>query len=189
MKKILALLAAFVIVFSFAGCSQKDEEETSVADVSSAEESVSNVQESTTAADNNADTDSADAADTTLATAKATTTQKPTESKKEEPATKRKIKLNVKLPAYNGYKTNITIEYKEAKDKKYKQLVEDEQVVLDKIKTQSYDIKENLTGDVDIRVNLNGVELLETDFVVKANEKESTIALVTGTEMLEGGFD
>lgn len=189
MKKFLALLAAFVIVFSFAGCSQKDEEETSAADVSSAEASVSNAQESTTAAENNADTDSGDAAGTTLATTKATTTQKPTESKKEEPATKRKIKLNVKLPAYNGYKTNITIEYKEAEDKKYKQLVEDEQVILDKIKTQSYDIKENLTGDVDIRVTLNGVELLETDFVVKSNEKESTIALVTGTEMLEGGFD
>ena len=62
-------------------------------------------------------------------------------------------------------------------------------MILDKIKTQSYDIKENLTGDVDIRVTLNGVELLETDFVVKATEKESTIALVTGTEMLEGGFD
>lgn len=192
MKKIMALLAALVIVFSFAGCTQNSEEETTSDMVSETQENSENTtsrnDESTQAADNNQGGTSSET--TKAATTKTTTAQKPTEAKKEEPATKRKIKLNVKLPYYNGLKTNIKIEYKLSKDKKYKELTEDnEQVVLDKMKTQSYDIKENLTGDVDVRVTLDGVELLETNFVVKANERESTIELVTGNEMLEGGFD
>lgn len=191
MKKIIALLAVLVIIFSFAGCSAKDDEETTSDTVLSTAEN-ENPQESTSAdsSDTNENNQNNSSDKTTIpGTTEAKTSEKNTEAAKNEPATKRKIKLNVKTPYYNSYKTNIKIEYKLSKDKKYKVLAENEQIVLDKAKSQSYDIDENLTGDVDIRITLDGVELLENDFVVKANEREITISLVTGQEMLEGGFD
>lgn len=190
MKKIMALLSALVIVFSFAGCTQKTEEETTselVSETQDNHESTANSNDETTQADNNQNNSSDE---TNAGTTKAVTSQKQTTTQKDETTTKRKIKLNVKLPYYNGLKTNIKIEYKLSKDKKYKELTDDdEQVVLDKAKTQTYSIKDNLAGDVDIRITIDGVELLKNDFVVSGRDSESTIELVTGTEMLEGGFD
>lgn len=189
MKKLIALLSVLVIVLSFAGCAQKNEEETTTADASVAESSTSSVQDNTTEAVSEDVNEDSTAAGTTLATTKPATTHKQTTTQKNETTTKRKIRLNVKFPYYSSYKTVIKIEYKESKDKKYKELISDEEIVLDKAKTQSYDIKENLIGDVDVRVTIDGVELLKNDFVVSGRDSESTIELVSGTEMLDGGFD
>ena len=190
MKKLLSVLMVLAIIFAFAGCSQKDEEaaNTNESTISSQqsgedEESTADTEETEKATEENGTTKKAE---TTKASNNNTTAKTTTE---KETTTKRKIKLNVKFPYNNGVETAVKIEYRQAGDKKYKELVKDEKITLDKAFTKSYDIKENLIGDVDIKITLDGVELLENDFVVSGRDSEITIELICGTEMLEGGFD
>lgn len=212
MKKFLAILMVLVIIFAFAGCSDKadvnnDGTSSDTSDISAVDgaDSPSDVSESgkqgdaqsqsaqnggAASSDKNGNNSGSqnNSNNTTIKNASNNTTKKEDETKAET-TTKRKIKLTVEYPSYNSVKTTVKIEYKEAKDKKYKELVEEEDITLDQIQKRSYDIKDKLIGDVDVRITLDGVVCLENDFVIKGTESEKTISLVTGTEVHNVGFD
>jgi cytoskeletal protein RodZ len=209
MKKVLSVLMVLAILLAFAGCSSKTDEEVANTDTSSTveqgdgEDTSATVGEDESKNENASSTSNANqttsksesttaSANTTATTQKATTKkQTTTTTKKDETTTKRKIKLTVEYPYHNAEKTKVTIEYKLSKDsdKKYKTLVEDEEITLDKLQTKTYEIKDQLVGDVDIRITLDGVELLENKFVISGKDSESKIQLAAGVEMLDGGMD
>lgn len=207
MKKIISVLLALVLLFSFAACSADKEPETSTpaaSDTSSTSDKSS--EESTDKQDNTENTtkkaDSTQngttkAAEKTTAKKDKETTKKPSTTK-EETTVKREIKLNIIYPYYNATKTKVNIEYKGAKDKAYtsifekkekgKTVIDKPEITLDGIKTLSYEIDKKIAGDVDIRVTLDDVELLENNFKISGKDSEITIELVSGTEMLVDDF-
>jgi cytoskeletal protein RodZ len=211
MKKVLSVLMVLAILFAFAGCSSKTDEEVANTDTSSTVEQGDSENTSATVGENESEDENENASSTssanqttnksenttasgnsTATTQKATTkNQTTTTTKKDETTTKRKIKLTVEYPYHNAEKTKVTIEYKLSKDsdKKYKVLVEDEEITLDKLQTKTYEIKDQLVGDVDIRITLDGVELLENEFVISGKDSETKIQLAAGVEMLDGGMD
>lgn len=203
MKKITAVLMALVIVLAFAGCSNKnggdeltvDEIPSDVISEQATNESGEPVTEADTSANNEGTATTAEKEKTTASkntqsdnkTTKKPTTTKPTTTKPTT-TTKRKISFTVEYPYYNAMKTTVLIEYKEQGDKKYKELVKDEEITLDRRQKVTYEIDENLIGDVDVRVTINGVVLLENDFVISGTESQKFISLAAGTEMHDGGL-
>lgn len=210
MKKIISIMLALVLLFSFAACSADKEPETSTpaaSDTSSASDKSG--EESTDKQDNkdNTEKDTTKKTENTSSTAKAAekttakkdkeTTKKPSTTK-EETTVKREIKLNVIYPYYNATKTKVNIEYKGPKDKEYtsifekkekgKTIIDKPEITLDGMKTLSYEIDKKIAGDVDIRITLDDVELLENNFKISGKDSEITIELVSGTEMLVDDF-
>ena len=210
MKKIISILLALVLLFSFAACSADKEPEASTpaaSDASSTSDKSS--EENTDEQDNkdNTEKDTTKKADSTGSTARAAekttakkdkeTTKKPSTTK-EETTVKREIKLNIIYPYYNSTTTKVNIEYKGSKDKEYtsifekkekgKTIIDKPEITLNDRKTVSYDIDKKIAGDVDIRITLDDVELLENNFKISGRDSEITIELVSGTEMLVDDF-
>ncbi|MGN0536161.1 MAG: hypothetical protein ACI4IR_09205 [Eubacterium sp.] len=211
MKKLIAIILAAVMVFALSACSSKeytdtvvtipvtdengeqvtDENGNAVTEVVT-EATSENEKKSTTAggktnttAENGKTTTKGNSGEKTTAKKTTTTTTKP------EKTTKRKIKFAVVYPYYESKNTSVKIEYKLSKDddKKYKELVK-EDITLDTAdQKREYEIKDNLTGDVDIRITVEGIDLLQSKFVIKGTESETTINLYTGVERLDGGMD
>ncbi len=213
MKKIISILLALVILFSFAACSAGKEPETTkpaASDSSDAsvgnedskkdtskQDSKDNTEKSSTKKAESTEKGTTKAAEKTTAKKDEKTTKKPSTTK-EETTVKREIKLNVIYPYYNSTKTKVNIEYKGPKDKKYtsifekkekgKKIVDKPDITLDGRKTLSYEIDKKIAGDVDIRVTLDDVELLENNFKISGKDSEITIELVSGTEILVDDF-
>lgn len=116
--------------------------------------------------------------------------EKETTTKKPEKVTSRKISFTVNYPYYQGKKTKVKLEYKLSKDsdKKY-QLIKEEELVMDKAVERKYQIDKKLKGDVDIRITINGVTLVENVFTIAENESTAIIDIETGIEKMDGGFD
>lgn len=199
MKKFISVLLACAIVLAFAGCSQKDDsvDESNEPTVNQSE-GENATSEPLSAEDDTKKTQEGDTKQTDSKTSQ-NATEKPTEkttkaatSKKEETTVKRKIKLNVQFPYYNSQETTVKIEYKAAGDKKYTSLFDDDEevkVTLDQVKTQSFEIDKKIAGDVDVKITLDGVELLKNHFVISGKDSQATIELISGMEMIDGGMD
>ena len=215
MKKVLSVITALVIIFTFAACSN----ETAQENETSSKPTVTNDAGEITVGDDNSSTsapDNNDSKDTTDAnvqngTTKADTTKKgETTSKGSKPTTEpttveRKIKLNVTYPIHsNPDKTTVNIEYKKPKDKKFKSLfekkvknskgkeetvIEKPEITLNKMQTISYTIDEELAGDIVLRFTLDGVKLFEDEFTINGRDSEISIELIANTEILDGGWD
>lgn len=208
MKKIIAVLLAAVMVFALSACSSKeytdtvvtipvtdengeqvtDENGNAVTEVVT-EATSKNGKESTTAG-GKTNTTAENGKTTTKGNSGEKTTAKKTTTKPEK-TTKRKIKFTVIYPYYESKKTSVKIEYKLSKDddKKYKGLVKENITLGTADQKREYEIKDNLTGDVDIRITIEGIDLLQSKFVIKGTESETTIKLYTGVERLDGGMD
>ncbi len=122
---------------------------------------------------------------TTKPTSKETTkpTEAPTKSKK------RNIHLIVNVPTYTPVDTKLTIQYRVEGDKKFKELTK-EDVKLGDAFTKEYDIK-SIKGAVEFIITIDGVDITNNKFTVESSDKDQTheITLVTGIEVMEGGWD
>lgn len=212
MKKIIAFLLATVMVFALSACSSKeytdtavtipvtDENGEQVTDESgnavteiSTEAASENEKQSTTAGGKNNTTEKKGTTTAKPGSAEKTTAKKTTATNttKPEKTTKRKIKFSVIYPYYQERQTTVKIEYKLSKDndKKYKELAKEDITLNIADQKKEYEIKDNLVGDVDIRITIDGVDLLQNRFVIKGTEREQTFTLYAGVERLDGGLD
>lgn len=213
MKKIISIILVAVIIFSFSACSSKeykdtvvtipvtdengeqvtDESGNAVTEVSTEATSENGKQSTTAGGKNNTtgkkETTTAKSGSAEKTTAKKTTTT--TTTTKPEKTTKRKIKFTVIYPYYQERQTTVKVEYKLSKDndKKYKELAKEDITLNIADQKKEYEIKDNLVGDVDIRITIDGVDLLQNKFVIKGTEKEQTFTLYAGVERLDGGID
>lgn len=175
------------MLFSFAACSSKTTDDTDTSTTLAEGETTA------VAGDNNeteAQGDDSNASVSQQGGLQATTTTKPaaTTTTKEETTTKRSIVLTVKYP-YSVYGQKVTITYKQKneKDDKYRELIKDELINIDQ---GTYEIKEELIGDVDIHVTITGgIPLMRNYFVVSGKDANSTIEIVTSSEQMDGGMD
>ena len=212
MKKIIAFLLAAVMVFALSACSSKeytdtvvtipvtdengeqvtDESGNAVTEVST-EATSENGKQSTTAGGKNNATEKKRTTTAKPGSAEKTTAKKTTATNttKPEKTTKRKIKFSVIYPYYQERQTTVKIEYKLSKDddKKYKELAKENITLNIADQKKEYEIKDNLVGDVDIRITIDGVDLLQNRFVIKGTEREQTFTLYAGVERLDGGLD
>lgn len=212
MKKIIAFLLAVVMVFALSACSSKeytdkvvtipvtDENGEQVTDESgnavtelSTEAASENEKQNTTAGGKNNTTEKKGTTTAKPGSAEKTTAKKntATTTTKPEKTTKRKIKFSVIYPYYQERQTTVKIEYKLSKDddKKYKELAKENITLNIADQKKEYEIKDNLVGDVDIRITIDGVDLLQNRFVIKGTEREQTFTLYAGVERLDGGLD
>ena len=122
---------------------------------------------------------------TTKPTGNSTTkpTEAPTKSKK------RNIHLVVNVPTYTPLDTEMVIQYRVEGDKKFEELTK-EDVKLGTAFTKEYDIK-NVKGAVEFIITIDGVGITNNKFTVEASDRDQTheITLVTGIEVVEGGWD
>ena len=186
MKKLLAVLMILATFLSFAACSSKtdDADVPSSTTIAEGESNTSAAaDETTTEAEKTTGDDK-----TTNAATSAPTTKKAKTTTTEAQTTKRRIKLTVVYPsAIVGQKVTITYKQKNENDKKYRELVKDELIDSDQ---KSYELKDELIGDVDVHITVTGpTPLLRNYFVVSGRTADSRIELITSSEQLEGGFD
>ena len=136
---------------------------------------------STTKKDNNGSGGNATAKPTEKPTAKPT--EAPTKSKKRD------IKLIVNVPTYTPLDTVMTVKYRVEGDKQFKELKK-EDVKLGEAFTKEYDIK-NVKGAVEFIITIDKVDIKNSNFTVEASDRDQTheITLVTGIEVMEGGWD
>lgn len=122
---------------------------------------------------------------TTKPTGNSTTkpTEAPTKSKKRD------IHLVVNVPTYTPLDTEMVIQYRVEGDKKFEELTK-EDVKLGTAFTKEYDIK-NVKGAVEFIITIDGVGITNNKFTVEASDRDQTheITLVTGIEVVEGGWD
>lgn len=122
---------------------------------------------------------------TTKPTGNSTTkpTEAPTKSKKRD------IHLVVNVPTYTPLDTEMVIQYRVEGDKKFEELTK-EDVKLGTAFTKEYDIK-NVKGAVEFIITIDGVGITNNKFTVEASDRDQTheIKLVTGIEVVEGGWD
>lgn len=122
---------------------------------------------------------------TTKPTGNSTTkpTEAPTESKKRD------IHLVVNVPTYTPLDTEMVIQYRVEGDKKFEELTK-EDVKLGTAFTKEYDIS-NKKGAVEFIITIDGVGITNNKFTVEASDRDQTheITLVTGIEVVEGGWD
>lgn len=122
---------------------------------------------------------------TTKPTGNSTTkpTKAPTKSKKRD------IHLVVNVPTYTPLDTEMVIQYRVEGDKKFEELTK-EDVKLGTAFTKEYDIK-NVKGAVEFIITIDGVGITNNKFTVEASDRDQTheITLVTGIEVVEGGWD
>lgn len=122
---------------------------------------------------------------TTKPTGNSTTkpTEAPTKSKKRD------IHLVVNVPTYTPLDTEMVIQYRVEGDKKFEELTK-EDVTLGTAFTRKYDI-ENVKGAVEFIITIDGVGITNNKFTVEASDRDQTheITLVTGIEVVEGGWD
>lgn len=117
-------------------------------------------------------------------TAKQTTTEKTTTAAPK----KRDIEVTVVLPYYNNQKTQLTVYYRVAGDKKYTEL-ETRDVELDRYgKEETFEIK-NVKGVVAVTVEFEGITITKNTGRVEASEDSIKIQPVTGIEIMDGGMD
>lgn len=122
---------------------------------------------------------------TTKPTGNSTTkpTEAPTKSKKRD------IHLVVNVPTYTPLDTEMVIQYRVEGDKKFEELTK-EDVKLGTAFTKEYDIS-NKKGAVEFIITIDGVGITNNKFTVEASDRDQTheITLVTGIEVVEGGWD
>lgn len=122
---------------------------------------------------------------TTKPTGNSTTkpTEAPTKSKKRD------IHLVVNVPTYTPLDTEMVIQYRVEGDKKFEELTKKD-VKLGTAFTEEYDI-ENVKGAVEFIITIDGVGITNNKFTVEASDRDQTheITLVTGIEVVEGGWD
>lgn len=122
---------------------------------------------------------------TTKPTGNSTTkpTEAPTKSKKRD------IHLVVNVPTYTPLDTEMVIQYRVEGNKKFEELTK-EDVKLGTAFTKEYDIK-NVKGAVEFIITIDGVGITNNKFTVEASDRDQTheITLVTGIEVVEGGWD
>lgn len=122
---------------------------------------------------------------TTKPTGNSTTkpTEAPTKSKKRD------IHLVVNVPTYTPLDSEMVIQYRVEGDKKFEELTK-EDVKLGTAFTKEYDIK-NVKGAVEFIITIDGVGITNNKFTVEASDRDQTheITLVTGIEVVEGGWD
>lgn len=122
---------------------------------------------------------------TTKPTGNSTTkpTEAPTKSKKRD------IHLVVNVPTYTPLDTEMVIQYRVEGDKKFEERTK-EDVMLGTAFTKKYDI-ENVKGAVEFIITIDGVGITNNKFTVEASDRDQTheITLVTGIEVVEGGWD
>lgn len=122
---------------------------------------------------------------TTKPTSNSTTkpTEAPTKSKKRD------IHLVVNVPTYTPLDTEMVIQYRVEGDKKFEELTK-EDVKLGTVFTKEYDLK-NVKGAVEFIITIDGVGITNNKFTVEASDRDQTheITLVTGIEVVEGGWD
>lgn len=117
-------------------------------------------------------------------TAKQTTTEKTTTAAPK----KRDIEVTVVLPYYNNQKTQLTVYYRVAGDKKYTEL-ETRDVELDRYgKEETFEIK-NVKGVVAVTVEFEGITITNNEKRVEADKDSIKIQPVTGIEIMDGGMD
>jgi hypothetical protein len=131
-----------------------------------------------TATKGNATNNNATTANGTTQSTTATTTAKPK---------KRNVAVTVVLPYYNGQETEVTVSYKVDGDKKYTTLAT-EKVALSKSGEKLKYTIEDVKGDVDVKVEFDGIEISSNTATVASGEKEVTISPVTGIEIMDGGL-
>ena len=83
----------------------------------------------------------------------------------------------------------MVIQYRVEGDKKFEELTK-EDVKLGTAFTKEYDIK-NVKGAVEFIITIDGVGITNNKFTVEASDRDQTheITLVTGIEVVEGGWD
>ncbi|MCM1115346.1 MAG: hypothetical protein NC397_07615 [Clostridium sp.] len=219
MKKLLAVLMAVVIVMAFAGCSSKQYEDTEVTvpvtdengeavtdkngaavtevsketeDDDKSEDNAASEKQSSSSNNSNGNKADSSAKEKTSAKKSGTSSAaKPKTTEKKETTTAKPVKRNVDLtvvvPYFNQAKdTKITVKYR-TDGKKYEELVS-EDITLGSEQTKKYKIKK-IKGDIDVIVTIDGVDVTYNTLKIMSYENNGTIKLVTGIEMLDGGWD
>lgn len=119
-------------------------------------------------------------------TKKETTTKKVTTTKPK----KRDINLTVEVPYYNDQATTIAIKYRPKGEKEYKDLeIEDNNIILNQSPLVLNYVIKDVKDYVDIIVRIDDVDISNNKIRVEADQKEATVKIVTGIEVIPVDFE
>lgn len=114
------------------------------------------------------------------------TTTKPTEAPTK--SKKRDIHLVVHFPTYTPSEAEMVVKYR-VDGGKFEELAKDK-VQIGEAFTKEYDLKK-VKGAVEFIITVGDIDVTNNRFTVESSDKDQTheITLVTGIEVVEGGWD
>lgn len=103
---------------------------------------------------------------------------------------KRDINLTVEIPYYNDQATTIAIKYRPKGEKEYKDLeIEDNNIILNQSPLVLNYVIKDVKDYVDIIVRVDNVDISNNKIRVEADQKEATVKIVTGIEVIPVEFE
>lgn len=103
---------------------------------------------------------------------------------------KRDINLTVEIPYYNDQATTIAIKYRPKGEKEYKDLeIEDNNIILNQSPLVLNYVIKDVKDYVDIIVKVDNVDISNNKIRVEADQKEATVKIVTGIEVIPVEFE
>ena len=103
---------------------------------------------------------------------------------------KRDINLPVEIPYYNDQATTIAIKYRPKGEKEYKDLeIEDNNIILNQSPLVLNYVIKDVKNYVDIIVRVDNVDISNNKIRVEADQKEATVKIVTGIEVIPVEFE